>query len=168
MSIVTGSEIVSGVGDAPRRPGLLARVQRVLGEQLRVGASPRRLALSLALGGLIGIMPLLWGASLICLGLSRLFRLNLVALQLANCLVYPLYLACFIPFLRLGKTLAASLGFSPDHPSLPPAGWLQSLVAGNALGLLAWLLLSLVAFYPLFLVLHIGVLQAKKSFLTKN
>jgi len=162
MSTTTGSEAVRPLPNARLR-GLRERIVGMLRDQLRCGATPKRLALSLSLGLLIGVMPLLWGASLICLGVSRLFRLNLVALQLANCLAYPLYLACYLPFIALGNALGARIGLVPASPQ----GWLETLLAGNALGLVVWLGLSLVLLYPLFLLLHGVILRARTAFLTK-
>lgn len=69
---------------------------------LRMGADPRRLAWSIALGLVIGINPLIGSTTLVCLGAAALFRLNLAASQLANHLVYPLEILLVIPFLRLG------------------------------------------------------------------
>lgn len=69
---------------------------------LRMGASPRKLAWSIALGLVIGINPLLGSTTLVCLGLALLFRLNLPASQLANHLMYPVEVALLYPFLRLG------------------------------------------------------------------
>jgi uncharacterized protein (DUF2062 family) len=72
---------------------------------LRMGATPRRLAWSIALGIVIGINPLIGSTSLLCLGLAALFRLNLAASQLANHLRYPLQIALVIPFLRVGASV---------------------------------------------------------------
>jgi len=70
---------------------------------LRTGASPRRLAWSIAIGLLIGINPLLGTATTLCLIIAIAFRLNLAASQLANYAVYPLQLLLLVPFLQLGS-----------------------------------------------------------------
>lgn len=69
---------------------------------LRMGASPRRLAWSIALGLVVGVNPLLGSTTLLCLGLAFVFRLNLAASQLANHLMYPVEILLLVPFLRLG------------------------------------------------------------------
>jgi len=69
---------------------------------LRMGASPRKLAWSIALGLVIGINPLLGSTTLVCFGLALLFRLNLPASQLANHLMYPVEVVLLFPFLRFG------------------------------------------------------------------
>ncbi len=69
---------------------------------LRMGASPQKLAWSIALGLVVGINPLLGSTTLICFGLALLFRLNLPASQLANHLMYPVEIVLLFPFLRFG------------------------------------------------------------------
>ncbi|HEU5341842.1 DUF2062 domain-containing protein [Edaphobacter sp.] len=70
---------------------------------LRMGASPRKLAWSIALGLLIGINPVLGTTTVFCLTAAFLLRLNLVASQLANHIVYPLELLLFIPFIHFAS-----------------------------------------------------------------
>ncbi|MCU1323569.1 MAG: hypothetical protein JWM43_3218 [Acidobacteriaceae bacterium] len=72
---------------------------------LRRGASPEKLAWSLAAGTLIGINPILGSTTVLCLALAFIFRLNIVASQITNHLVYPLQLILVIPFIRLGSRL---------------------------------------------------------------
>jgi uncharacterized protein (DUF2062 family) len=72
---------------------------------LRRGASPKRLAWSIALGLLVGINPALGSTTVLCLGLAMLLRLNIAASQLANHMIYPLQLLLFVPFLQLGSYL---------------------------------------------------------------
>jgi len=82
---------------------------------LRMGASPQRLAWSIAVGLLIGINPLLGSTTLVCIAVAFLFRLNVPASQLANHLMYPLELLLLLPFLRLGTWVfhTAPVPFSP-------------------------------------------------------
>jgi len=69
---------------------------------LRMGASPRKLAWSIAVGLLIGINPVLGSTTVVCLAAAFVLRLNVAASQLANHLVYPLELLLLIPFIHLG------------------------------------------------------------------
>jgi uncharacterized protein (DUF2062 family) len=73
---------------------------------LRMGATPQKLAWSIAAGLLIGISPILGVTTILCLAAAFLFRLNVAASQLSNHIVYPLELILVIPFIR-----AASLVF---------------------------------------------------------
>jgi uncharacterized protein (DUF2062 family) len=70
---------------------------------LRMGATPRRLAWSIAAGALIGINPVIGSTTLLCLAVTFRFRLNVVATQIANHAMFPLELALVVPFIRLGS-----------------------------------------------------------------
>ena len=125
---------------------------------LRQGISPRRLALTLALGFAIGCIPVVGVPTLLCAGLALFLGLNQPAIQAANYAAMPLQLILVVPFMRLGRWM---LGFSPAQLQLSdwlnhivflgPAvriGWLASqalfgwmLVAGPAVMLL-WLTLT--------------------------
>jgi len=83
---------------------------------LRMGATPRRLAWSIAIGLLIGINPLLGSTTVLCLAASTCFRLNVVASQIANHSMFPLELALVIPLIRLGARVfhTAAMPLSPS------------------------------------------------------
>jgi hypothetical protein len=70
---------------------------------LRMGASPEKLAWSIAAGLLIGINPILGSTTILCLVLAVVFRLNVAASQLGNHIVYPLEIILVIPFIRLAS-----------------------------------------------------------------
>jgi uncharacterized protein (DUF2062 family) len=70
---------------------------------LRMGATPRSLAWSVAAGLMIGINPVVGSTTLICLAVSFRFRLNVIATQIANHAMFPLELALVVPFIRLGS-----------------------------------------------------------------
>jgi uncharacterized protein (DUF2062 family) len=72
---------------------------------LRMGATPEKLAWSLAIGVAAGINPLLGSTTVICFALVFLFRLNPVAGQISNHLMYPLQLILVFPFIRAGERL---------------------------------------------------------------
>lgn len=76
-----------------------------------MGATPDRLAWSIAVGAAIGINPLLGSTTLLALAVASLFRLNLVASQLGNHLVYPLELLLFPVFIKLGILIFHAPGF---------------------------------------------------------
>ena len=77
---------------------------------MRYGATPDKLAWSLAIGIVIGINPLLGSTTLIALAAASLFRLNLVASQLGNHVMYPVELLLFPVFIRLGNRLFRTPG----------------------------------------------------------
>ena len=130
--------------------GILAKVRvttkRNVLHWLSQGISPRRLALTLAVGFAVGCIPLVGIPTLLCTGLAMALRLNLPAIQMANYVAMPLQLALIVPFVRLGRWLLPQhngTAFDPrillHLPVLHLAGWMGSL-AGKAL--LAWLLVA--------------------------
>jgi uncharacterized protein (DUF2062 family) len=70
-----------------------------------MGASPERLAWSIAVGLLIGINPILGSTTILCLAAAFVLRLNVAASQLGNHIVYPLELILVIPFIHLASSL---------------------------------------------------------------
>ena len=73
---------------------------------LRQGVSPRKLALSLALGGTIGLIPVLGVSTALCALAALMLKLNMPAIQIVNYLLTPLQLLLIIPLLRFGELLA--------------------------------------------------------------
>lgn len=78
------------------------QVERRLAGWMRQGISPRRLALTLALGFTIGCVPVMGIPTVICAALALSLGLNLPAIQAANYAAMPFQLALVAPFLRLG------------------------------------------------------------------
>jgi uncharacterized protein (DUF2062 family) len=72
---------------------------------LKQGVTPEKLALSLAFGIGLGILPVLGISTVLCTVAALTLRLNLPAIQLVNYLVAPVQLALIIPFVRLGEHL---------------------------------------------------------------
>ncbi|HKL07174.1 MAG TPA: DUF2062 domain-containing protein [Bacteroidales bacterium] len=77
---------------------------------LKEGLSPEKLALSVALGITIGIIPVLGITTIMCALVAVIFRINMPAIQLINYFVYPLQLILFIPFLKMGAFIFPSEG----------------------------------------------------------
>lgn len=72
---------------------------------LKQGLSPQKLAISVALGLVLGTFPMLGATTLLCTAAALMFRLNMPSIQLINYFAYPLQLALFIPFIRMGEVL---------------------------------------------------------------
>ncbi len=87
----------------------LKKIEGLLKAQLQKGLSHKQLALASALGATIGIMPLVWGTSLLCLFLAWIFKLNQAVVQSANYLAYPFQIMLFIPYLVGGARLFATM-----------------------------------------------------------
>jgi uncharacterized protein (DUF2062 family) len=130
-------------------PALVSSMERRAALWLRQGISPRRLALTLALGFAIGCIPVVGLPTLVCALLALTLRLNLPAIQAANYIAMPLQLLLMVPFLRLGAWMFAA-GSSPgtsavDLLSLSPMAMAVQCAALTAHAVLAWMLLALPA-----------------------
>lgn len=91
---------------APERASLWQRrVVAPIVAQLKQGITPRKIALTLALGGTLGIFPILGATTALCAIAGVWLRLNQPIIQLVNYLVYPLQIALLIPFYRAGERL---------------------------------------------------------------
>ena len=77
---------------------------------LKQGITPEKIALSLTLGIVLGIIPVLGSTTLLCTLAALLFRLNLPAIQIVNFVIYPIQLAFLLPFYRAGEWL-----FNAEH-----------------------------------------------------
>jgi len=72
---------------------------------LSQGIAPPRLALCVAIGIVIGNIPILGVSTIFCTAIALLFRLNLPAIQAAQWAMAPTQLLLIIPFVRLGEWL---------------------------------------------------------------
>lgn len=124
---------------------------------LRQGISPRRLALTLALGFAIGCFPVIGVPTALCAVLALGLRLNLPAIQMANYAAMPLQVALIFPFIRLGEWMFAS----GARPAMAANGLMHGspmklvLASGSLAGeaLAAWLVTAVPMVLLLTLVL---------------
>ncbi|MEP6548021.1 MAG: DUF2062 domain-containing protein [Gammaproteobacteria bacterium] len=70
---------------------------------LRQGIAPDRLALCVALGVVVGNIPILGVSTILCTAIALAFRLNLPAMQLVQAAMAPTQILLIIPFVRLGE-----------------------------------------------------------------
>jgi uncharacterized protein (DUF2062 family) len=126
---------------------------------LRQGISPAKLALSVALGCVMGVLPLLGVTTALCTVIAIPLRLNLVAIQAANWLVYPLQIALLVPFMRWGERLfrQTPLPLAPSElvAMVKADAWgsFQFLWATTLHALVVWSLLAIPATFLLHLIL---------------
>jgi uncharacterized protein (DUF2062 family) len=85
---------------------------------LRHGATPERLAWSLAVGVVVGVNPLLGSTTLIALAAAALFRLNVVASQVGNHAMYPVEIVLFPVFVKMGSLLFGTAGLPLEPKEL--------------------------------------------------
>ncbi|KXX68089.1 DUF2062 domain-containing protein [Flammeovirga sp. SJP92] len=127
---------------------------------LRQGLTPSKLAWSFAVGLLIGSSPLLGFCTWICLIAASVFRLNQLAIQIANYAVYPLQVLLIVPYIELGSSWfgkkAEGVTFEKLQASID-AGLLEGLKEIGVLmlqGGAAWLVVAVILVYPMQLILE--------------
>ena len=76
MSIMTVFDAVATQRSKPLWRLMAAPFFNRLQGVVTCGLTPQKLALTLCVGTAIGILPLLWGTSLLCLLLAHLLKLN--------------------------------------------------------------------------------------------
>src|SRR4051794_11066986 len=96
----------------------LESMKRKVAAWLLDGISPQRLALTLALGFVLGCIPLVGVPTGLCIVLALAFRLNVPAMQAANYAAMPFQLALIVPFVRLGGKLTPATHASIDMSAL--------------------------------------------------
>jgi uncharacterized protein (DUF2062 family) len=94
-----------GEGQGEGRSFWQRRVVAPIVGQLKQGITPQKIALTLALGAVLGIFPILGATTLLCAVIGVWLRLNQPIIQLVNYLVYPLQVLLLIPFYRAGERL---------------------------------------------------------------
>jgi uncharacterized protein (DUF2062 family) len=80
-----------------------AKLKTVMVGLLKQGTSPERIALSVALGGVVGIIPLPGISTVVCVLLAIVLRLNHAVIQAANYAVYPFQILFLGGYILLGN-----------------------------------------------------------------
>ncbi|WP_439883098.1 DUF2062 domain-containing protein [Pontibacter sp. MBLB2868] len=143
-------------------------VQPVL-NLLKQGMTPHKLAVTVALGTMVGVVPALGVTTVMGTALAARLRLNIAATVLISYLVQPLQLLLIIPFVRMGvfifglKELRLTLA---EMIAMFKQDWLEaldSLWKANLAAVSAWALIAL----PVGAVLYILMLPIFKKVLPK-
>jgi len=135
------------------------RVLDTITAQFRQGITPEKIALTMALGCVISVFPVLGSTTPLCALVAISLRLNQPLIQLVNYLCYPLQLLLLIPLYRAGEWLGAPhLSLSiPQLVERFKAGPLRFIAdfAGIALGGVgAWCLTAPLVALVIYLVLR--------------
>jgi uncharacterized protein (DUF2062 family) len=127
---------------------------------LKQGVTPGKLALSLALGTAIGLIPVPGVSTALCALAALVLGLNMPAIQLVNYLLTPLQLALIIPQLRFGELLLNA----PPYPVTLESGLallshgvieaVQVLATAIVHATLGWLVLAPLLVFILYRVLE--------------
>lgn len=125
------------------------RIADPLVAQLKQGATPEKLAQSVAWGSMIGVFPILGTTTMLC-GLTGIaLRLNHITVQTVNWLIYPLQLLLIIPFLQLGNIVFGIDQFPLSLSEITALFEADFLGAVRGLGwlavrgMIAWMLVAL-------------------------
>ena len=84
---------------------LRRRLVRPILDQLTQGLSPEAIALTIAIGLAIAVIPVVGTTTILCTTAAIVLRLNQPLIQAINYLSFPLQLAFIVPYLRLGRLL---------------------------------------------------------------
>ena len=101
------------------------RVVIPIRNQLKQGTSPDQIALTIALGLVLGAFPILGTTTALCALVALRLRLNQPIIQLVNYAMYPVQFLAMIPFYRAGETL-----FGQPHMPLSVALLTERMRAG--------------------------------------
>jgi uncharacterized protein (DUF2062 family) len=93
-------------------------IKTVLYNAIRQGLTPHKLAMTCALGIILGIFPVFGITTMLCFAAAFAFRLNIPVIQLVNYLVAPLQLLFIIPFIKIGTILFHLNPFPYDSDQL--------------------------------------------------
>lgn len=126
--------------------------------------SPRKLATTVAVGTVVGIIPVFGATTILGTAIAARLRLNIAATVLVSYLVQPLQILLALPFIKLGIYWfgMAELRLSLDEMmTMFRTDWLDALNKlwlANLAGIAAWALLAIPAgillyfvFLPVFL-----------------
>ncbi len=125
---------------------------------LKQGITPEKLALAVAMGICLGIIPLLGATSVLCMAAAFSFRLNMGAIQAVNYLTYPLQLILYIPFLKYGTSIFSHETFnyslSEITTMLSENTWktIQEFFWINGYGLLLWLVVASILYVVIYFI----------------
>lgn len=157
--------------DSPPQSWLRRRIINPVLGLLKQGLTPTQLALTVALGTVIGTIPLLGTTTLLATFVALRLRLNVPAMHTVCLLLSPLQLLLLVPLLARGAGLLGG----PAQPNLSVAGirhlistdWRAalSLLWRAELGALAiWLLAGV----PLGLLLYFGLKPVLRRVLARQ
>ncbi len=152
------------------RSWLRGRIPDPLLKQLQQGMSADRLALCVAIGVVVGNIPIFGTSTLLCAAIALLFRLNLPAMQTVQAAMAPTQLLLIIPFVRLGEWLlraphqAAFVG--TGTAPIPPGGARTGAVLWDAVidAGFAWMLVAPVATLLIYKMLAPAFERAARQF----
>ena len=132
--------------------------------------TPHKLAVTVALGAVVGVVPAIGVTTVMGTALAARFKLNIAATVLVSYLVQPLQLLLALPFIRTGIYMfgLAELHLSfHEITAMFKKDWLEALNKlwiANLAGISAWALMAV----PAGVVLYLIMLPVFRLVLPKN
>jgi uncharacterized protein (DUF2062 family) len=142
------------------RHWLRGKLLEPLLEFLVQGISPHRLALCVAIGVVVGNIPVLGVSTILCTLIAVILRLNLPAIQLVQAAMAPTQILLMIPFLRLGEWLshagAQAVTIKGAFALMAQGVWHAVLVLRDAIfhACIAWALMAPFCIYVIYRLLR--------------
>lgn len=139
------------VADAPPPPPASFWKRRIVAPivgQLRQGITPEKIALTIALGAVLSVFPILGATTILCALAAFAFRLNQPVIHLINYCAYPAQFALLIPFYRAGEWLFGkspvplSISFLLDSFRADPAHFLREFGMIGVQGIVVWAIVA--------------------------
>ncbi|MGA9853102.1 MAG: DUF2062 domain-containing protein [Gammaproteobacteria bacterium] len=152
------------------------KLVRLIAALLSEGITPHKIALTVALGAMLGVTPVLGTTTILCALAAVVFRINLTLIQVVNYLVYPLQLLLLIPFIQAGQWLFRQpplpFTFAQLTELFRASFWhtLDTLWGYTLHGLVAWLILGGMTTLVIYMVLRpvLVYIIARNMSYTKN
>jgi len=158
------------ITNVQKNNSLLKKVLSYFLDFLKQGVTPEKLILTVVLGFLIGILPIVGATTVLCTLVALRLRLNMAVIQSVNYFAYPVQLILLIPFMKIGQALFGLhlISFSiSDLLQMFRADWLlavRKLWFAYLLGGVAWLIIAV----PLGVMLYFSLLKALKLVALRN
>lgn len=137
---------------------------------LKQGMTPRKLAATIAVGSVVGVIPAFGVTTILSTAVATRFRLNIAATVLVSYLVQPLQIFLVIPFIKAGVFIfgLSELRFSLDEIiAMFKVDWLSALSKlwlANLTGIAAWGIMAI----PTGGLLYLAVLPLFKQILPEK
>jgi uncharacterized protein (DUF2062 family) len=127
----------------------LVKAKALIKDLLVQGMSPRKIAVTVALGVALGMFPVLGVTTILCAAVALIFRLNQVVIQGANYAVYPIQILLLGGFYALGSQWFGDGGVASSFTGLATLlkndiwGGLVALTSLTLHAAAAWLIVAL-------------------------
>ena len=115
---------------------------------LTQGITPQKIALSITIGAIVGVFPVMGTTTVLCTVAAATLRLNLVAVHTIHYAMTPVQILLIIPFVRVGEWLVGAppqpLSIS-DSMALIKQGALHAAIvlwSATVHAMLGWLLIG--------------------------